>query len=91
MTITNFSLATNEVIVKNGEKTERTNWHRCTAFGKKAEIIGQYAKKGSRLAVQGQLRYSIYTDKNGVERTKTEIVVNDFMFVDGNKGSAKAA
>lgn len=91
VSIIKISLATNETITRNGEKTERTDWHRCTIFGKKGEVIGKYAKKGTRLAVQGKLRYSIYTDKDGIERTSTEIVVNDFMFVDNNKDEAKAA
>lgn len=85
-----FSLATNiSYNNKKGERTTTTEWHRCVVFGNKAEVIQQYARKGSKLAVQGQLRYNRYTDKAGVERLAVDIVVNDFVFLD--KKNDKAA
>ncbi|MEL6969776.1 MAG: single-stranded DNA-binding protein [Bacteroidota bacterium] len=89
-TITSFSLATNATYNnKKGERIVATEWHRCVAFGNKAEVLGQYARKGSKLAVQGQLRYNRYTDKAGVERLTVDIIVNDFIFLD--KRQEKAA
>lgn len=81
--VVSFSLATNESYNnKKGEKVNTTQWHRCVVFGKKAEVIKQYAQKGSKIAVQGSLRYTRYTDKEGVERYSVDITVNDFAFLD---------
>lgn len=89
--ITSFSLATNESYNnKDGEKVTVTQWHRCVAFGKKAETLVQYAKKGSKLAVQGKIKYNRYTDKDGIERLSIDIVVNDFALLD-QKPEKKAA
>lgn len=88
-TITSFSLATNATYSnKKGERVTSTEWHRCVAFGNKADVIQQYAKKGSKLAVQGQLRYSRYTDKAGVDRLSVDIVVNDFVLLDKRENKA---
>ncbi len=89
--VTSFSLATNESYNnKDGEKVTITQWHRCVAFGKKAETLVQYAKKGSKLAVQGKIKYDRYTDKDGIERLSIDIVVNDFVLLD-QKPEKKAA
>jgi single-strand DNA-binding protein len=76
--ITNFSLATGESWTdKNtGKKQERTEWHRVTCFGKIAEIIAQYAKKGSRIYVEGKNRTREWTDDQGIKRYTTEVVVD---------------
>lgn len=83
--ITTFSLATNEKYLKNGSQVVETQWHRCKIFGKKAENIAKFAKKGSQLAVDGQIRYNRYTDKNGVERLGVDIIVSDYLFLDSRK------
>ena len=57
-----------------------------TAFGKLAEIIGQYLKKGSRAFFEGKLRTNEY-EKDGIKRYSTEIVVNDMMMLDGKPDS----
>lgn len=79
---TKFSLATNEFYMKDGEKIQTTQWHRCITFGKKAEAIHKYAKKGGKLAVQGKITYRNYTDKDGKTRLATNIEVNDFQLLD---------
>lgn len=87
---TRFSLATNATYNnKKGERITTTEWHRCVAFGNKGDVIQQYARKGSKLAIQGQLRYSRYTDKEGVDRLAVDIIVNDFVLLD--KRETKAA
>jgi single-strand DNA-binding protein len=66
----------------NGEKTSETQWHRLVAWGKTAEIIQQYLKKGSHVAVDGKLVHRQYTDKVGLKRYVTEIQVNEMMMLD---------
>jgi single-strand DNA-binding protein len=84
-----FRLATNESYLnKNNERVENTQWHTCLVYGKKAEVLQQYCRKGSKLAVQGRLRYNEYKDKEGVTRLATSIQVSDFLFLDGKKQTA---
>ncbi len=79
-----LSLATNESWKdKNGEKQERTEWHRLKFFGKLAEIAGEYVKKGQQLYVEGALRTDKYTDKQGIERYTTDIIVNEMQMLGG--------
>ncbi len=75
MAIANFSIATS---YGSGEK-EKTEWHRLVAFGKAAEIIGEYAKKGSKMAIVGRLQTRKW-EKDSVERYTTEVVVEEFDF-----------
>jgi single-strand DNA-binding protein len=78
-----FSLATNEVYRnKNGEKVENTQWHRVTFFGKPAEIIEKYVKKGSSLYVEGKIEYSSWEDKQtGEKKYMTNINGRSFQFL----------
>lgn len=73
--VANFSIATTEKWKdKNtGEPREETEWHRISTFGRLAEIVGEYVKKGSLVFVQGKLKTRKYTDGQGVERYSTEI------------------
>lgn len=76
--VTNISIATTESWKnKNGEKEERTEWHRVTFYRKLAEIAGEYLKKGMPVYVEGKLVTRKWTDKAGVERHSTEIVSSD--------------
>ncbi|MEO5371948.1 MAG: single-stranded DNA-binding protein [Magnetococcus sp. DMHC-1] len=61
-----------------GEKKERTEWHRVVVFGKLAEIAQQYYRKGSKVYVEGRLQTRKWTDKQGVERYTTEVTLNEF-------------
>lgn len=84
--IASFSIATSERYKdkNSGEWQERTEWHALTAFGKTAEIIRDYVKKGSKLYIEGSLRTSSWDDKqSGQKRYKTEIVVNDLSLLSG--------
>jgi len=69
--VTSFTIAVNE----GKNKTEFVN---CQAWEKTAELICEYSKKGDRLAVSGRLSSTKYTDKDGVEKYKTEVVVSQF-------------
>lgn len=78
-----LSIATNESNKKeNGERVTETQWHNVIAWGKVAEIAEQYLSKGSEVAVEGKLTYRDYTDKDGVKRYVTEIVVNELLLLD---------
>ena len=82
--VVSLSVATDESYndKQSGQKVEKTEWHRMTAFGKLAEIIGQYLKKGSKAYFEGKLRTNEY-EKDGIKRYSTEIVVSDMMMLDG--------
>ena len=68
---------------KNGEKQEKTEWHRVAMFGKLAEIAGEYLKKGSQVFIEGRIQTRKWTDKEGQERYSTEIVANEMKMLGG--------
>ena len=74
--IANISLATSDAWrdKQSCELQERTEWHRVVFFGRLAEIVGEYLKKGSKIYVEGALRTRKWQDKNGVDRYTTEVV-----------------
>ncbi len=79
--IASFSVATNESWKdKNtGERRDQTEWHNVVIFNEKlVEIIERYVQKGTKLFVEGSLKTRKYTDKTGVERKTTEIVLQNF-------------
>ena len=78
--VCNFSLATSKKI--KGE--DQTQWHRCVAFGKTAEIISEYVSKGDQFAVSGEINYGSY-DKDGTTVYTTDIIVFQFDFISGKK------
>ncbi len=86
--VAKFSVATSEEWKDKttGEKKERTEWHRITAWGKLGEICGEYLSKGRQVYVEGRLQTSSYDDKEGVKRYSTEIVASDVQFL-GSKES----
>ena len=80
--LANISIATNEVYYKeNGDKVEKTEWHRVTAWGKTAEIIEKYVTKGKEIAIAGKLTHRSYDDKDGVKRFITEVVANEVLLL----------
>lgn len=80
--VANFSLATNESYKNSqGEKITETYWHKCTAWGKTAELLEKFTSKGSEIAIEGKLSYSTY-EKDGVKMKSAEIVVNEVLFLD---------
>ena len=87
--ICNFSIACTEnwKDKASGEKKEATEWHRCVAYGKLAEIIGQYVKKGSSLYVEGSIHTRKWTDKDGQDRYSTEIKVSEMKMLGGKQES----
>ena len=80
--LANITIATNEVYYKeNGDKVEKTEWHRVTAWGKTAEIIEKYVTKGKEIAVEGKLTHRSYDDKDGNKRYITEVVANEILLL----------
>ncbi|OGT48209.1 MAG: single-stranded DNA-binding protein [Gammaproteobacteria bacterium RIFCSPHIGHO2_12_FULL_38_11] len=74
---------------QTGEMQERTEWHRVVFFNRLAEIAAQYLRKGSKVYIEGSLRTSKYTDKNGVEKYSTEIIANEMQMLD-SRGAGQA-
>ncbi len=69
-----------------GEQKEVTEWHRISFFGRLAEIVGQYLKKGSSVYVEGRLQTRKYTDKDGIEKYATDIVAEQMQMLGGRQG-----
>jgi single-strand DNA-binding protein len=91
-TVGHVTIATNEVY-KNaqGEKITETTWHNLVAWGKQAELLDKYTDKGSEIAIEGKLTNRSYSDKEGVKRYITEIVVNEILLMGAPKGQAVEA
>ena len=83
--VANLTIATSETWKdKNtGEKKEQTEWHRCTAYRKLAEIMGQYLNKGALVYIEGKLTTRKWQDKDGNDRYTTEIQVDEMKMLGG--------
>lgn len=80
------ALATHESYKnKSGEKVEETTWHNLVLWNKEAEILEKYTDKGSEIAIEGKLTSRDYTDKDGIKRYITEVVVSEVLLL-GKKG-----
>ncbi len=86
--VANLSLATSSYLGRStsGESQEKTEWHRLVFFGKLAEVVGQYVKKGSQIYVEGSIRYGQY-EKDGITRYTTDIIGTDIQFVGSKQDS----
>lgn len=71
---------------QTGEQKELTEWHRISFFGRLAEIVGQYLKKGSSVYVEGRLQTRKYIDKDGIERYATDIIAENMQMLGGRQG-----
>ena len=88
--VANISIATTETWKdKNGEKQEKTEWHRVAMFGKTAEIAGEYLKKGSQVYIEGRLETRKWTDKEGQERTTTEVRADRMQMLGSRSGGSE--
>lgn len=82
--IANISLATTESWKdKSGEKQEKVEWHRVSFFGKLAEIVGQYLKKGSQVYIEGRIQTRKWQDKSGNDKYTTEIIADRMQMLGG--------
>ena len=84
-----FNLATSDRYTNaKGEVVDTTEWHKCEGWGKQAEIMEKYFKKGTEVALQGSLRTDNYEDKSGNKRSRTYVRIDNFTFV-GKKQKAE--
>ena len=82
--VANFTVATSEQWKdQQGQKQEKTEWHRITIYGKLAEIAGKYLHKGSNVYLEGRLQTREWTDQQQVKRYTTEIIANEMQMLDG--------
>jgi single-strand DNA-binding protein len=91
--IASFNVATTETWKKqDGTKAELTEWHRIVAFGRLAEICGEYLSKGSKVFIEGRLQTRKWDDKDGTTKYTTEIVAREMKMLSpkgqGNGGAA---
>ena len=90
--VANVTIATSSKYKsKTGEMVEETEWHRVTFFGKLAEIVGQYLKKGRSVYVEGRIKTRKYTDKDGVEKFATDIIANEMQMLGSREGMGEPA
>jgi len=86
--VASFTIATNERWTsQDGQKQERTTWHNIIAWGKQAEVINEYCRKGSQIYIEGRIDNRSYDDKEGNKRYISEVVVQNFQFL-GSRADA---
>lgn len=68
----------------SNENIENTEWHRIVAFGKIADVMGLHCKKGSKLYIEGELKTNKWQDEQGVDRYTTQVIINNFQFMDSS-------
>ncbi len=89
--VANFRIATSESWVdKQGQKQERTEWHRIVAWGKLAELCGEYLAKGRQVFVEGKLQTRQWEDRDGNKRYTTEVQAKEITFLGGRGEGAPA-
>ncbi len=88
MAVARFSLATNErVKEKDGNWGDRTEWHNIVLFDRKAEIAGEYLKKGRTVYIEGSIRTNSWDDKEtGQKKYRTEIIGQNMVLLGGGRG-----
>ena len=88
--VARFSLATNENYRDNsGVKVQNTQWHQVVAWGKTAEIIEQYAQKGSEIGIQGKLKSHSFKGHDGIPRYVTEVHADEVLLLGTAPANAK--
>ena len=86
--VASFSVATNRVWKdKNGVKQENVDFHNVVVFGRQAEIVGQYMKKGSSILVEGRMQTRSWDDAAGVKKYRTEIIADRIQFGPRREGT----
>ena len=89
--VANFSLATHEQWTgKDGEKGERTEWHRIVAWGRLGEICGEYLHKGSQVYIEGRIQSRTWEDREGNKRYTTEIIAQTMQMLGAPSKDGKA-
>ena len=87
--VANFSVATDESYTgKDGQKVEKTEWHKIVVWGKQAEFCGNFLSKGRLAYIEGKLETRKWTDKDGAEKYTTEIKADRVLGLDKGNGAA---
>ncbi len=81
--VVSFSIANKRIYIKNNEKQEMVSFFNCVAWGKLAETVANYCKKGQQLALEGRLQQRSWEDKDGNKRSTVEIVADTLQFLGG--------
>ncbi len=90
--VVNFSIATNRVWNdKSGNRKEETEFHNVVVWGKQAEIVGRFVKKGALVLVEGRLQTRTWDDKSGQKRKTTEIICEKIQLGPKAAGTARSA
>lgn len=87
--VAHVSLATDRFFSQDGEEQRKTDWHRLTFWGKASDIASRYVRRGSRLYVEGRVEYGSY-ERDGVAIPTTDVIVQDFVLLDGANGGSLA-
>ncbi len=90
-TVARLNIATSESWVKDGQRQEKTEWHRVTVWGKLAEICGKHLAKGRQVYVEGKLQTRQWEDQQGAKRYTTEIVASTVQFLGAAGGERSAS
>jgi single-strand DNA-binding protein len=86
--VANFTVATSENWKdKDGQRQEKTEWHKIVVFGNLAKVCGDYLHKGKQVYIEGRIQTRKWEDKDGINRWTTEIVANQMQML-GNKDDA---
>jgi len=80
-----FSIASNTFRKTSEGKEQKTDWFRVIAFGRQAETLAQYVKKGTSLAVQGRLTFNPWVDRDGNPQAGADIILQEFQFLPGGR------
>jgi len=90
--VVNFPMATDESYTdRDGNRQDRTEWHRIVVWSKQAETVSNYLRKGSLALVEGSLQTRKWQDQQGQDRYTTEIKAQRVVFLDSQAGGAAAA
>jgi single-strand DNA-binding protein len=90
--VAKFSVATTEVWNdKSGQRQERTEWHNIDLWGKQAESLQEYLRKGKQIYLEGRLQTDEYTDKDGVKRKSTKVRCDRVVLLGGGSGRGAGA
>lgn len=90
--VANFSVATSESWAgDDGQRQERTEWHRIVVWGKLAELCAEHLRKGRQAYVEGRIQTREWKDKDGSKRYTTEIIANQVVFLGGGSKKEHAA
>jgi single-strand DNA-binding protein len=89
--VASFTLATTERWTdRNGQRQDRTEWHNIVAWGKLAELVNQYLKKGRSAYIEGRITTRSWDDRDGNKKYRTEIVANQIQFLGSGSSSTTA-